>query len=69
MAEPPAVTPSAVAAAEQDGLLATKLHVPARSRGLWTGRDWWRSSIRDWRGADPGLCARGVRQDGTAGRL
>jgi hypothetical protein len=29
MAEPPAVTPSAVAAAEQDVLLATKLHVPA----------------------------------------
>jgi LuxR family maltose regulon positive regulatory protein len=34
MAEPPAVTPSAVAAAEQDVLLATKLHVPGPQPGF-----------------------------------
>jgi LuxR family transcriptional regulator, maltose regulon positive regulatory protein len=34
MAEPPAVTPFAVAAAEQDVLLATKLHVPGPQPGF-----------------------------------
>ena len=34
MAEPPAVTPSVVAAAEQDVLLATKLHVPGPQPGF-----------------------------------
>jgi LuxR family transcriptional regulator, maltose regulon positive regulatory protein len=34
MAEPPAATPSVVAAAEQDVLLATKLHVPGPQPGF-----------------------------------
>ncbi len=34
MAEPPAVTPSVVAGAEQDVLLATKLHVPGPQPGF-----------------------------------
>jgi LuxR family maltose regulon positive regulatory protein len=34
MAEPPAATPSVVAAAERDVLLATKLHVPGPQPGF-----------------------------------
>ena len=34
MTEPPAVTPSVVAAAERDVLLATKLHVPGPQPGF-----------------------------------
>ena len=50
MTEPPAVTPSVVAAAERDVLLATKLHVPGPQPGFEPGRGWWRRWMKGSRG-------------------
>ena len=50
MAEPPAATPSVVAAAERDVLLATKLHVPGPQPGFVPRPRLVEALERGWRG-------------------
>ena len=62
MAEPPAPAPAGATVSERDVLLATKLHVPVRNRGLWPVLVWCGRSARRWPGSSSWCVLRPVRR-------